>query len=61
MPPHRRPFSSKAFLLKEMVVRDVRARYSGSSLGVLWAFALPVLSDGDRGGPVPRRLFGEAC
>jgi len=27
----------------------------------LGAFALPVLSDGDRGGPVPRRLFGEAC
>jgi ABC-type polysaccharide/polyol phosphate export permease len=43
MPPHRRPLSSKAFLLKEMVVRDVRARYSGSSLGLLWAFALPVL------------------
>lgn len=43
MPPHARPLSSKAFLLKEMVVRDVRARYSGSSLGILWAFALPVL------------------
>lgn len=43
MPPHSRPLSSKAFLLKEMVVRDVRARYSGSSLGILWAFALPVL------------------
>jgi hypothetical protein len=27
----------------------------------LGAFALPVLTDGDRGGPVPRRLFGEAC
>jgi len=26
-----------------MVVRDVRARYSGSSLGLMWAFALPVL------------------
>jgi ABC-type polysaccharide/polyol phosphate export permease len=43
MPPHSRPLSSKAFLLKEMVIRDVRARYSGSSLGLLWAFALPVL------------------
>jgi ABC-type polysaccharide/polyol phosphate export permease len=43
MPPNRRPLSSKAFLLKEMVVRDVRARYSGSSLGLMWAFALPVL------------------
>jgi ABC-type polysaccharide/polyol phosphate export permease len=31
------------FLLKEMVVRDVRARYAGSSLGLLWAFAHPVL------------------
>jgi ABC-type polysaccharide/polyol phosphate export permease len=35
--------SSKLFLLKEMVVRDVKARYAGSSLGLLWAFAHPVL------------------
>lgn len=35
--------ASKAFLLKEMVIRDVRARYAGSGLGVLWAFALPIL------------------
>jgi lipopolysaccharide transport system permease protein len=35
--------ASKAFLLKEMVVRDVRSRYAGSSLGLLWAFAHPVL------------------
>jgi lipopolysaccharide transport system permease protein len=35
--------ASKVFLLKEMVVRDVRARYAGSGLGVLWAFALPIL------------------
>jgi hypothetical protein len=27
----------------------------------LGAFALPMLADGDHGGPVPRRLFGEAC
>jgi len=27
----------------------------------LGAFALPVLADGDGGGPVPRRHFGEAC
>jgi hypothetical protein len=27
----------------------------------LGAFALPVFADGDRGGRVPRRLFGEAC
>jgi ABC-type polysaccharide/polyol phosphate export permease len=38
-----RLIASKAFLLKEMVVRDVRARYAGSGLGILWAFALPVL------------------
>lgn len=36
-------FVSKVFLLKEMVVRDVRSRYAGSGLGVVWAFALPVL------------------
>ena len=35
--------ASKAFLLKEMVVRDLRARYAGSGLGIAWAFALPVL------------------
>ena len=35
--------ASKVFLLKEMVVRDVRARYVGSGLGILWAFALPIL------------------
>ena len=35
--------TSKAFLLKEMVVRDVKSRYAGSSLGILWAFAHPVL------------------
>lgn len=35
--------ASKTFLLKEMVVRDVRARYAGSGLGILWAFANPVL------------------
>ena len=26
-----------------MVVRDIRARYAGSSFGLVWAFALPVL------------------
>ncbi len=36
-------FAAKAFLLKEMVVRDVRARYAGSGLGLAWAFALPIL------------------
>jgi len=31
------------FLLKEMVVRDIRSRYAGSSLGILWAVGQPVL------------------
>jgi ABC-type polysaccharide/polyol phosphate export permease len=43
MAAKNRAFASKAFLLKEMVVRDVRARYAGSGLGILWAFALPIL------------------
>ena len=38
-----KPLSAKLFLLKEMVVRDLRSRYAGSGLGTLWAFALPVL------------------
>jgi ABC-type polysaccharide/polyol phosphate export permease len=38
-----RAVANKAFLLKEMVLRDVRSRYAGSSLGILWAFAHPVL------------------
>ncbi len=38
-----KPLSARLFLLKEMVVRDLRSRYAGSGLGVLWAFALPVL------------------
>src|SRR5262245_46766112 len=35
--------ASKLFLLKEMVVRDVRARYAGSLLGIAWAFVHPLL------------------
>jgi homopolymeric O-antigen transport system permease protein len=35
--------ASRAFLLKEMVTRDVRVRYAGSSLGGLWAFGQPIL------------------
>jgi lipopolysaccharide transport system permease protein len=35
--------ASRLFLLKEMVVRDIRARYAGSSLGMLWAVGQPVL------------------
>ena len=38
-----RGLEAKLFLLKEMVVRDIRARYAGSSLGLAWAFAQPVL------------------
>ncbi len=38
-----RPLPARLFLLKEMVVRDLRSRYAGSGLGVLWAFALPVI------------------
>jgi lipopolysaccharide transport system permease protein len=36
-------FASRAFLLKEMVARDVASRYAGSGLGIVWAFALPIL------------------
>jgi ABC-type polysaccharide/polyol phosphate export permease len=39
----QRKLSSNLFLLKEMVVRDVRSRYAGSGLGMLWAFAMPLL------------------
>jgi lipopolysaccharide transport system permease protein len=38
-----RGFEAKVFLLKEMVIRDIRARYAGSGLGLVWAFAQPVL------------------
>ncbi|MEO8430528.1 MAG: ABC transporter permease [Acidobacteriota bacterium] len=38
-----KPFPARLFLLKEMVIRDLRSRYAGSGLGVLWAFALPVI------------------
>jgi lipopolysaccharide transport system permease protein len=36
-------FEARLFLLREMVVRDIRARYAGSSLGLAWAFAQPLL------------------
>jgi lipopolysaccharide transport system permease protein len=35
--------AARAFLLKEMVARDVASRFAGSGLGIVWAFALPVL------------------
>ena len=43
MSSNRKRLSARLFLLKEMVVRDIRARYAGSGLGVFWAFAQPVL------------------
>ena len=38
-----RRLSAKLFLLKEMVVRDIRSRYAGSGLGVAWVFVNPIL------------------
>ena len=32
---NEKPFSAKLFLLKEMVVRDLKSRYAGAGLGVL--------------------------
>jgi ABC-type polysaccharide/polyol phosphate export permease len=43
MSSDKKRLSRKLFLLKEMVVRDLRSRYSGSVLGVAWAIASPVL------------------
>jgi len=43
MSSNRKRVSARLFLLKEMILRDIRARYAGSGLGVLWAFAQPVL------------------
>lgn len=43
MSSNKKRMSARLFLLKEMVVRDIRARYAGSGLGVFWAFAQPVL------------------
>ncbi len=43
MPRKNWAIASKVFLLKEMVIRDVRSRYAGSGLGLLWAFVHPVL------------------
>jgi len=43
MSSRKNGIASRAFLLKEMVTRDVRVRYAGSSLGGLWAFGQPIL------------------
>jgi lipopolysaccharide transport system permease protein len=43
MSSEKKGLSRKLFLLKELVVRDLRSRYAGSGLGVVWTFATPVL------------------
>jgi len=43
MSSNRKRLSARLFLVKEMVRRDIRARYAGSRLGVFWAFAQPLL------------------
>lgn len=43
MSSEKRRVARKFFLLKEMVIRDLRSRYAGSGLGVIWAFANPIL------------------
>jgi homopolymeric O-antigen transport system permease protein len=43
MSSNRKRLSARLFLLKEMVVRDIRARYAGSGLGIFWALGLPIL------------------
>ena len=43
MSSNKKRLSAKVFLLKEMILRDVKARYAGSGLGVAWAFANPLL------------------
>jgi len=39
----KKTFAPRFFLLKEMVLRDIRSRYAGSSLGILWAVGQPIL------------------
>jgi len=43
MSSNRKSLSARLFLVKEMVLRDIRARYAGSRLGIFWAFAQPLL------------------
>jgi lipopolysaccharide transport system permease protein len=43
MSSNRKRLSARLFLVKEMVLRDIRARYAGSRLGIFWAFAQPLL------------------
>ena len=39
----RRMLKNQIYLTLELAVRDMRARYAGSSLGILWAFLQPLL------------------
>ena len=43
MSSNKKRLSANLFLIKEMVSREVRARYAGSGLGLAWAFAHPIL------------------
>lgn len=43
MSSDKKRLSAKLFLLKEMVVRDLRSRYAGSGLGLLWVVLHPIL------------------
>ena len=43
MSSEKKRLSAKLFLLKEMVVRDLRSRYAGSGLGLAWVVLHPVL------------------
>jgi len=43
MSSNRKRLCARLFLVKEMVLRDIRARYAGSRLGIFWAFAQPLL------------------
>lgn len=36
-------FSSNLNLLKQLVKRDVLAKYKGSSLGILWSVVIPIM------------------
>lgn len=43
MSSDKKHLSAKLFLLKEMVVRDLRSRYAGSGLGLAWVVLHPIL------------------
>jgi lipopolysaccharide transport system permease protein len=43
MSSDKKRLSAKLFLLKEMIVRDLRSRYAGSGLGLAWVVLHPIL------------------